>query len=217
MSAPMLVQQVTVGLLEENCWIVADPAARVCVLVDPGDEADRILAEVEKTGCTLEAIWLTHAHFDHVGGIAGVRRAHAVPIHLHPADATLYGVAATSAERWGIEIEQPPAADRAMAEGDTMSVGALRFAVRHVPGHSPGHVAFTGHGVVFGGDCLFAGSIGRTDLPFSSSLDLMKSLEKFAALPPATIVHSGHGPSTTIARELADNPFMSGLARPLSK
>ena len=213
---PMLVEQVTVGLLEENCWIVADREAGAAVLVDPGDEPDRILAALAATGCRLDGIWLTHAHFDHVGGIGGVRRAVPdVPIFLHPEDAALYGVADRSAQRWGLEIEQPPAFDQTMAEGDTMTVGALSFTVMHVPGHAPGHVAFVGHGVVFGGDCLFAGSIGRTDIPFASASTLQRSLEKFAALPPATVVHAGHGPSTTIARELATNPFLTGAARPL--
>ncbi|MBI3790538.1 MAG: MBL fold metallo-hydrolase [Gemmatimonadetes bacterium] len=212
----MRIEQVTVGLLEENCWVVADPAAGRCVLVDPGDDPERIVAAVKASGCIPEAIWLTHAHFDHVGGIVGVLRAWPLPIFLHPADATLYGVAAKSAQRWGIDIEQPPAWDRDLAEGDVLRVGSATFSVIHVPGHAPGHVAFVGAGVVFGGDCLFAGSIGRTDLPFSSGPQLMQSLERFAALPGETVVHPGHGPSTTIARELATNPFLTGLARPLS-
>lgn len=215
MNMTMLVEQVTVGLLEENCWLVADRAAGAAVLIDPGDEPERILGALAATGCTLEAIWLTHAHFDHVGGIAGVRRAIEVPIHLHPADATLYAVADKSAQRWGLEIEQPPPFDRTMGEGDQLTVGALEFSVIHVPGHAPGHVAFIGHGLCFGGDCLFAGSIGRTDIPLANASELQRSLERFAALPPETIVHPGHGPSTTIARELATNPFLNGGARPL--
>ena len=216
MSVGPHVERITVGLLEENCWLVGDATAGRCVLIDPGDEPARLLAAVEASGLRLEAVWLTHAHFDHVGGIAGIRRAHEIPVHLHPADATLYAVAAKSAQRWGLEIEQPPAFDRTLAEGDVMRVGAWSFDVRHVPGHAPGHVAFVGHGLAFGGDCLFAGSIGRTDIPFADSAQLMRSLERFAAMPAGTIVHPGHGPSTTIERELAVNPFLNGGARPLS-
>jgi hydroxyacylglutathione hydrolase len=112
-----------------------------------------------------------------------------------------------------LPFDPPPAADRALADGDVLPVGSLRFSVMHVPGHAPGHVAFCGHGVVFGGDCLFAGSIGRTDLPFADGAELGRSLERLGALPGETVVHAGHGPSTTIAAELAGNPFLAGLAR----
>jgi hydroxyacylglutathione hydrolase len=205
----------SVGPLEENCWLVVDDVAGEAVLVDPGDEADRILGALDASGARLTAIWLTHAHFDHVGAIAAIKRVHDVPVYLHPLDGPLYGFAAQSAARWGLSVEQPPPAERALAEGDTVRVGTLAFTVMHAPGHAPGHVVFHGHGVALSGDCLFAGSIGRSDLPFSNPAHLAASLERIAALPPDTVVHPGHGPTTTIGAELETNPFLSGGARVL--
>jgi len=211
----MLVRGFSVGPLEENSWLVVDDVAREAVLVDPGDEADRLLKALDDSGATLIAIWLTHAHFDHVGAVAAIKRVHDVPVYLHPLDLPLFGFAAPSAARWGLSIEQPPPPDRTLAEGDTVRVGALAFSVMHAPGHAPGHVVFHGHGVALSGDCLFAGSIGRSDLPFCNPAHLAASLERLAALPPDTVVHPGHGPSTTIGVELETNPFLSGGARVL--
>lgn len=209
------IQQLTVGPLEENCWLLSDPESREAVLVDPGDESDRLLEAVAASGCTLAGIWLTHAHFDHVGGVAGVVRATPVPIWVHPADQVFYARAADNAMRWGITVENPPASDRTLAEGDVMSLGRYRFDVWHVPGHAPGHVAFVGHGLCISGDVLFAGSIGRTDLPFCDPGAMHRSLQRLATLEPETRVLPGHGVMTTIGREQASNPFLSGAARPL--
>ena len=214
----MIVIPMTVGPFEENCYLVVDAASREAVLVDPGDEGARIVREVERAGAHLNAIWLTHAHLDHIGGIAAVRRAWAhVPIHLHPLDQPLYAAGATQAAFYGLPFDTPPAADRSLAEGDVLEVGSLRFTVLHVPGHAPGHVVFSGHGVLFGGDCLFAGSIGRSDLPLANPADLGRSLERLCALPAGTEVHPGHGPATTIGAELAGNPFLAGIARESSR
>ena len=211
----MLVRCLTVGPLAENCWLVADEASRDAVLIDPGDEAPRLLAALEKEQLTLRAIWLTHAHFDHVGAVAEIVRERAVPVYLHSADAPMLAFAAQSAARWQLSVEQPPPADRAFAEGDVVSIGALSFDVMFTPGHSPGHVSLVGHGHCFSGDCLFMGSIGRTDLPLSNPTHMQATLERLAALPAETIVHPGHGPITTIGDELATNPFLSGAARVL--
>jgi len=209
------VQQLTVGPLEENCWLLADPDSGEAVLVDPGDEADRLLAAVDATGCALRAVWLTHCHFDHVGGVAGIVRQRPVPIHRHAADDVFYGAAADSAARWGIRVENPPPATDELAEGGTVTLGAYAFDVWHVPGHAPGHVAFIGHGLCLSGDVLFAGSIGRTDLPLCDPSAMQRSLTRLATLDAETRVLPGHGVMTSIGRELASNPFLRGAARPI--
>jgi hydroxyacylglutathione hydrolase len=203
----------TVGPFQENSYVVLDPATRHAVLVDPGAEADTLIEMVRATGATLDAIWLTHAHIDHIGAIAAVKRAWNVPILLHPADRPLYDRGAMQAAAYGLPFEQPPVPDRDLSEGDVLTVGSQRFDVLHVPGHAPGHVVFVSDGYMIGGDLLFAGSIGRTDLPFSDPDRMMESLERVAGLPDDTLVYPGHGSSTSIGRERATNPFLTGVAR----
>jgi glyoxylase-like metal-dependent hydrolase (beta-lactamase superfamily II) len=203
----------TVGAFQENSYLVVDPATRRAVLVDPGAEAEQLIEMVRASGATLDAIWLTHAHIDHIGAIAGVKRVWDVPIYLHPADQPLYDRGAMQAAVYGLAFEQPPAPDHALAEGDVVSVGSLDFDVLHVPGHAPGHVAFVRHGCMLGGDLLFAGSIGRTDLPLSDPERMTESLDRVAGLPEETVVYPGHGPATSIGQERATNPFLTGVAR----
>lgn len=213
----MRIASETVGPFQENVYLVTDDAARRAVLIDPGDEPARLLEMIGRAGAELDAIWLTHAHLDHVGAINAVRRVHPVPVYLHPLDRPLYDRAAEVAAMYGLPFDQPEPPDRELAEGDTLSVGALRFQVLHVPGHAPGHVLFHGHGVVLGGDLLFHGSVGRTDLPFSDSDAMEASLARVSTLPAETQVYPGHGPPTTIGAELADNPFLNGTALPVRR
>lgn len=209
----MKIQTIAVGPLQENSYLVIDEAAGSAVFVDPGDEPERLLRALDESGADLEAIWLTHSHMDHVGAIAGIVRRYAVPIFVHPAGIPVYQGAAEHARYFGLEIEQPPPAEGTLHEGDTLSVGDTRFQVIHTPGHEPGHVVIFGNGVAFVGDCLFAGSVGRTDLPMASGPELAHSLERIVALGDDVKVYPGHGPATTIGHERRHNPFLNGSAR----
>jgi hydroxyacylglutathione hydrolase len=205
----------TVGAFEENCYLLADDETGHGVLIDPGDEGDRILRMIADAGVTLDAIWLTHAHVDHIGAVAAVKRRFDVPVYLHPLDLPFYSsLSARAAGMYGIDFEQPDGPDADLADGQVLPCGALRFEVMHVPGHAPGLVAFTGHGVSFGGDLLFAGSIGRTDLPLGDPMDMEASLARYAAsLADEVIVYPGHGPATSVGHEKRTNPFLTGAAR----
>lgn len=207
------VAGLTVGAFQENCYLVTETDTNRCVIIDPGAEPDRIIAAVERLGAVPEAIWLTHAHLDHIGAISGLRRRFDIPVYLHPLDEPLYAMASRQAALYGLPFEQPEPADRTLGDGDVMELGDLRFTVMHAPGHAPGHVVFHGHGVALVGDCLFAGSIGRTDLPLSNPRDLAASLERIVGLPEDDVVYPGHGPVSTIGTEAATNPFLNGVAR----
>ncbi|MFN2566810.1 MAG: MBL fold metallo-hydrolase, partial [Gemmatimonadaceae bacterium] len=208
------ISRLTVGPFEENCYLVVDEAAERAALVDPGDEAGRIIRMVRESGAELEAIWLTHAHIDHIGALAAVKRVWDVPVFLHSADAPLFAAGERQAAFYGLDFEQPDPPEAAFADGDLAHVGMLQFEVAHTPGHAPGLVVLHGNGVVLAGDLLFAGSIGRTDLPLSSPAAMEESLARvMRELSDDVVVHPGHGPSTTIGRERVTNPFLNGQAR----
>lgn len=209
----MYVKTITVGAFQENSYLVVDDRSSRAAIVDPGSEGERLVEAIDRSGATLEAIWITHAHVDHVGAIAFVKRKWDVPIYLHPLDRRLYDAAGLQAQVYGLPFEEPPAPDHEFADGQQIKVGDAEMTVLHAPGHSPGHVVIHGNGIALVGDCLFAGSIGRTDLPFSNPPQLAASLEKISALPPETVVYPGHGMETTIGQERLSNPFLNGTAR----
>jgi len=198
----------TNGAFAENCYLVADPDTGDAAIVDPGEEVGLFRARLAHEHWTLRAIWLTHAHVDHVAGVAGFRDT-PVPIYLHPADRVLYDRSPAQAAMFGLTMEAPPPPDHELVDGGSVAVGAYAFGVIHTPGHTPGGVALVGHGAAFVGDTLFAGSIGRTDLPGGDLEALLASVhDRLFALPDETVVYSGHGPATTIGVEKKDNPFV---------
>jgi glyoxylase-like metal-dependent hydrolase (beta-lactamase superfamily II) len=205
----------TNGAFVENCYLVIDRARGEAVIVDPGEDAALFLDRLRAEDVTLTGIWLTHAHLDHVLGVARVADATGVDIWLHPADRPLYDHIPDQAAVWMQQrVAPPPPPQHALAAGDVVTVGTHRFAVRHVPGHSPGSVAFVGHGMAFVGDALFAGSVGRVDLPGGDGAALLESItDQLLTLPDETVVYSGHGPATTIGQERASNPFLTGEYR----
>ncbi|HEX6615054.1 MAG TPA: MBL fold metallo-hydrolase [Gemmatimonadales bacterium] len=203
------------GQFAQNCYLVADRSTREAVIIDPGEEPAMFLAELNTRAWTLRAIWLTHAHIDHIMGVGAVKRATGVPIHLHPLDRGMYDALPQMGAWFGIQVEQLPPPDVELAAGGKLQVGRIGFDVRFTPGHSPGSVSFVGPDIVFGGDVLFSGSVGRTDLPGGDPGALMGSIQtQLLSLPDSTTVYSGHGPTTTIGVERLTNPFLTG-AQPI--
>lgn len=208
---PLEIVCIPNGAFSENCYLVADRETRDVVMIDPGEEATLFLRRVATEEWNLNAIWLTHAHLDHIAGVAHVVRETGVPVHLHPDDRELYDNVAAQASWLGMSVESPPAPDFELATDGTVTVGTCSFAVRLVPGHSPGSVAFVGHGVALVGDALFAGSVGRVDLPGGDGPTLLKSIQnELLTLPDETVVYPGHGPGTSIGAERVGNPFLTG-------
>ncbi len=207
--APPSIVCLTTGPFAENGYLVADPESREAVIVDPGEEAALFLARLKSEGWAPRAIWITHGHIDHVAGVAEIRAETGVPVLLHPADRPLYDNAPHQAMMFGLRMDAPPPPDRDLTDDLTLNVGGCAFQVIHVPGHSPGHVAFVADGVCLSGDVLFAGSIGRTDLPGGDTETLMTSIrDRMFGLPDDTVVWPGHGPATTIGEEKRTNPFV---------
>lgn len=199
----MIVKQLPVGPIQANCYIVGCEETKEGVVIDPGDEAERILAQVEELGLTVKYILNTHAHFDHIMANGPVKEKTGAPLALHPLDLPLLRRDG-GADFFGLEAPTSPEPDIELAEGDVISFGGHTFEVLFTPGHTPGHVSFyeRQEAIIFDGDVLFAGGIGRTDLPGGDQQTLFTSIrEKLLTLPDDTTVCSGHGPLTTIGRE----------------
>jgi hydroxyacylglutathione hydrolase len=202
------------GQFVENCYLVADTDLEQAVIIDPGEESAGFLAELGRRGWSLQAIWLTHAHIDHIMGVGAVHAATGAPIHLHPLDRPLYDALPAYGGWVGMRLAAPPAPQVELTVGQVLRIGQHGFEVRGTPGHSPGSVSFVGAGMIFGGDVLFNGSVGRTDLPGGDTATLMATIQsEFLSLPDSTVVHSGHGPKTTIGVERLTNPFLTGAYR----
>jgi glyoxylase-like metal-dependent hydrolase (beta-lactamase superfamily II) len=206
----LIIKQLPVGPIQANCYILGCEETKEGIVIDPGDEPDRILTEVEAAGLTIKYILNTHAHFDHILANGDLVEAIDAPVALHPLDLPLWQQGGGAAF-FGLDVLSVPEPDMELAEDDEITFGTHTLKVLFTPGHSPGHVSFydANAGVIFDGDVLFAGGIGRTDLPGGSYETLMSSInEKLMVLPDETVVCSGHGPTTTIGQERASNPWL---------
>lgn len=207
----LAVRTFVVGPFLENTYLLWDSITREAVVIDPGAEEDLLLRQIENDGLRPIAIVNTHAHPDHVGAVAALRRALDVPFYLHPGDQFLLDALPRVCAELGIPAIEKPPVDHSLGEGDTLPLGAHRIRVLETPGHSPGSVSLHADGMLFSGDALFQGSIGRTDFPGGSLPVLLGSIrEKILTLPGTTRVYPGHGPPTTVDDERRQNPFLTG-------
>ena len=223
-QSTMLIEQITVTAFQQHTRIVGCEQTRQAICIDPGDDSDAIVEKIDRLGLNLQAIAITHAHLDHVGGVAALKKLKPeAKVTIHPADEPIYlalpeqpawiGIPRAQWAALGFEYEPPPPVDEYFSDGQHYSVGKLQFQILHCPGHTPGHVVLfePGEKKVFVGDVLFAGSIGRTDLPGGSTEQLLDSIHnKLLTLGDDVEVFSGHGPVTTIGEERLTNPFLTG-------
>lgn len=207
----MLIDCLVTGPFQENSYVVARGRGGEAVLIDPGDEPERIVGRLEELSLKPVLILNTHGHLDHVGAVPDLRERYGIPFAIHPADRYLLRDVEAQAALFGLSGYRDPVVDRELEAGETVEAAGLAFHVVPTPGHSPGSVTLLLDGHAFVGDVLFEGSIGRTDLPGGNAATLRHSLaEVLLKLPDGTHVHPGHGPSTTIGRERRTNPFLTG-------
>jgi glyoxylase-like metal-dependent hydrolase (beta-lactamase superfamily II) len=207
----LLVEMITSGPFMENCFIAADASTRKGIVIDPGDAEQRIVETARRIDVEVTEIVATHGHIDHAGAVAPLKRILGVPFAVHPDDREWLQRMPHQAVMFGLPEPEVPEIDRELAHGDVVRIGEIEARVLHTPGHSAGGVSLLveAHKTVFVGDTLFAGSIGRTDLPGGSMQTLLSSIkEQLLSLPDQVVVYCGHGPATTIGAERRANPFL---------
>ncbi|MGH7448933.1 MAG: MBL fold metallo-hydrolase [Longimicrobiales bacterium] len=195
----------------ENGYIVWRDGVATAVAIDPGNSVAPMLQLLADEGLRLAAVLLTHAHIDHVEGVARLVSETAAPVHLHPADRFLYDHVAQQAQQFGMRVEAPPEVSQPLDHGQSVTIGEVVYHVLHAPGHSPGHVVFhvEDAACAFVGDVIFQGSIGRSDLPGGDFAELIESIRaQVLNMPDDTTLYPGHGPPTTVGHERATNPFL---------
>ncbi|MBE9486982.1 MAG: MBL fold metallo-hydrolase [Chloroflexi bacterium] len=206
----MILESLPTGPLQVNCYIVGCDITHQAVVIDPGGDVEQILGVLKKHDLTLPMVINTHGHFDHVGGNRQLIEATGAELLLHQADSSLLELANEHAAIYGLTSETSPAPQRLLVGGERLQLGELQIDVLHTPGHTPGGICLRIADQVIVGDTLFAGSIGRTDLPGGDHQQLIDSIrEQLLPLPDETVVHPGHGPATTIGQEKLYNPFLS--------
>jgi hydroxyacylglutathione hydrolase len=207
----LAINRYELGPIGTNCYVVrVDPQATVAIVVDPGADAERVLTELSKSGARCEAILITHGHWDHLGGVADLAEASGAPVHMAEDERVLLEDV-NSFTPPGVEL-RPYTPDVLLQGDESLDLAGISLQTLRVPGHSPAHLAYYADGALFSGDLLFAGSVGRTDLPGAEWDQLVESIKLLAdRFPPETVVCSGHGPETTLGTELARNPFLAEL------
>ena len=206
----MILMRLIVGPLQVNCYILADEKTKEAVVIDPGDDAEDILKIIKEKGLSVKYIVNTHGHFDHVGANAKLKDATGADILLHEADAELLSSSLGQARMFGMKTAPSPPADRYIRDGDIITAGEVSLRVLYTPGHSSGGISLLEDDMVFTGDALFAGSIGRTDRPGGDLMTLIGAIKtKLLDLPDDTRVFPGHGPDSTIGEEKRENPFLN--------
>lgn len=205
----MIIEKLEVGPIMANCFIIGCDRTKEAMVVDPGDDPDRILMALAKKELKVKFLVNTHGHFDHVGANKRMKEVTSAPIAIHSGDEPMLTELSRSAAMFGLSAENSPPADTLLKDGDEIAFGDLSFKVIHTPGHSRGGICLYTPGHLFAGDTLFAGSIGRTDLPGGDYDTLISSIKtKLLTLPEETVVYTGHGPETSIANEKRMNPFL---------
>lgn len=205
------IYQLPLGPLQTNCYLIGCQETNDAAVIDPSWDGRLIAQKASENGWTIQKILLTHAHFDHIGGLAELKRAVEAPVYIHKEALPMLQNSTASASLFGMHIEQPADPDHFLQEGDIVAVGNSQLEVLFTPGHAPGHVSFylREQNVLFDGDVLFQQSIGRTDLPGGDMALLLQIIEeKLLTLPDDTAVLSGHGPATTVGQEKKWNPFL---------
>ena len=205
----MIIKKLEVGPIMANCFILGCESTKEAVVIDPGDDADRILMELAKSELKVKYLINTHGHFDHVSANKRMKEATGAQIAIHPEDEPMFNELSRSAQMFGLSSENSPPADILLNDGDEITFGEITLQVIHTPGHSKGGISLYTKGYLFAGDTLFAGSIGRTDLAGGDYDTLISSIkEKLLIFDEDTIVYTGHGPETTIGNEKRMNPFL---------
>lgn len=211
----MRIKTITVGPFEMNCYVVAAENAAECLIIDPGDEPERIIRLIEENDLRPTRIINTHNHIDHIRHVKKVQDYFHIPFYLCEDDLPLLESIKSQGLMFGLSASEPPDVSGFLKEGDSFDLQTKKFQIFHTPGHSPGSICIYVPGHVFVGDVLFRDSIGRTDLPGGSYEVLMNSIRnKLLTLPDETIVYPGHGPVTTIGREKQYNPFINPTQSP---
>ena len=205
----MQIEVIVVGPIFENTRLLICEKTKEAVLIDPGDEADRIKQKIDNLQITLKYIFATHGHVDHIGAVAPLKKMFNVPFYIHKGDEGLVKRIPLQASLVGMNKVEVPQIDKYIEDNDIFMFGKLHMKAVHTPGHSPGSISFLVNGKAFVGDVLFSGGVGRTDLYGGDFNTLQKSIkEKLYTLPDATLVYPGHGPTTTIGHEKVNNPFI---------